>query len=153
FDAIAPAIHRAGGTIDNFRGDGLMAVFGAPNAIANLANAAIAAARAMFEALAALNAAFAREGRAPLAIGVTLALGAAVVGNVGARERYNYTALGDAANVAARLQDVAKASGYPLVATATLVAAADGAAALGWTPLGSIALRGHASVAALGARP
>ena len=150
FDAMAPAIHREGGTIDNFRGDGLMAVFGAPNTLARPANAAIAAARAMFAALAALNRALQSEGRAPLAIGVTLAQGDAVVGNVGARDRYNYTALGDAANVAARLQELTKTSGYPLVATAALVAAADGAAAQGWASLGTIALRGHDGVDACG---
>jgi class 3 adenylate cyclase/CHASE2 domain-containing sensor protein len=153
FDAMAPAIHREGGTIDNFRGDGLMAVFGAPNAIARPANAAVAAARAMFAALASLNQALAHEGRAPLAIGVSLAYGDAVVGNVGARNRYNYTALGDAANVAARLQEITKTSGYPLVATAALVAAADGAAAEGWTSLGAIAVRGHGAVDACGTMP
>jgi len=151
FEAVAPAIHAQDGTIDNFRGDGLMAVFGAPNEVANPATAAIAAARAMFRALAVLNRTLATEGVAPLAIGVTLALGDAVVGNVGSKERYNYTALGDAANVAARLQDVAKSTGYPLVATAALVAAATGAAADGWTALGTFELRGHAPVAAVGA--
>ena len=153
FDAVAPAIHRERGTIDNFRGDGLMAVFGAPNALDDPASAAIRAARAMFAAVAALNAELAAAGDAPVAIGVTLALGDALVGNVGARDRYNYTALGDAANVAARLQDVAKSSGFALVATAAVVEAARGDAAHGWTPLGTVALRGHAPVVALGAQP
>ena len=61
--------------------------------------------------LAELNRELAAEGRSPLAIGVTLAYGEAVVGNVGSPDRYNYTAIGDAANVAARLQEVAKATG------------------------------------------
>ena len=121
FAAVTPALHAHGGTIDNFRGDGLMAMFGAPARLDNPSGAGVAAAHAMFAALAALNRELVAEGRAPLAIGVTLACGDAVVGNVGAPERYNYTAIGDAANVAARLQDVAKARGYPLVATAEVV--------------------------------
>ncbi len=121
FAAVTPALHEHGGTVDNFRGDGLMAVFGAPARLDNPAGAGVAAAHAMFAALAALNRELVAEGSAPLAIGVTLACGDAVVGNVGSPERYNYTAIGDAANVAARLQEVAKARGYPLVATAEVV--------------------------------
>ena len=151
FDAIAPVVHRHGGTIDNFRGDGLMAIFGAPNALASPANAAIDTAREMFGAVETLNRALAAEGRSPVAIGVSAAIGEAVVGNVGSRDRYTYTALGDAANVAAHLQEFTKSSGYPLVATAALVAAADGASAEGWTPLGTIALHGHGPVDIAGA--
>jgi len=153
FAAITPIVHSHGGTVDGFRGDGLMAIFGAPNVLARPGSAAIAAARDMFRTLATLNRELAAEGREPIAIGVSLALGEAVVGHVGAPDRYNYTALGDAANVASRLQDLTKTSGYPLVATRDVVDAATGDAALGWTPLGDIAIRGHAPVEALGERP
>ena len=153
FDAITPVVHEHGGTIDNFRGDGLMAIFGAPNAIARPANAAIDTARAMFAAVDALNVSIRAEGRPPIAIGVSASIGEAVVGNVGSRDRYTYTALGDAANVAAHLQEFTKSTGYPLVVTAALVAAADGPSAEGWTPLGVIALHAHGPLDIVGWKP
>ena len=153
FEAIAPVVHRHGGTIDNFRGDGLMAIFGAPNALANAANAAIDAAREMFAVVNALNRVLVAEGRAPIAIGVSASIGEAVVGNVGSRDRYTYTALGDAANVAAHLQEFTKSSGFPLVATTALTAAANGPSAAGWKPLGVIALHGHGPVDIAGWAP
>jgi adenylate cyclase len=150
YDAVTPALHAHGGTIDNFRGDGLMAIFGAPNALANPASAGILAAHEMFERLAALNREFATEGVAPLAIGVTLACGDAVVGNVGARDRFTYSAIGEAANIAARLQDVAKAHAFPLVATAGVLTRAGIAHDPEWTPLGVVPMRGCAPTAAFG---
>ena len=153
FAAMTPVLHAQGGTIDNFRGDGLMAIFGAPNRLPDPAGAAVRAARAMFTRLVELNRVLAAEGVAPLAIGVSLAYGDAIVGNVGSNERYNYTAIGDAANVAARLQEITKTSGFPLVATRELVAHAQGEASAGWIPLGETAVRGHAPVVAFGWRP
>jgi adenylate cyclase len=150
YGAVTPAVHAAGGTIDNFRGDGMMAIFGAPNALPNPAAAAANAARGMLARLAALNDDLRREGLPTLAIGVTLAIGEAVVGNVGGRERYNYTAIGDGANVAARLQEVAKSSGWPVVATA---ACAEASGMPDWTPLGTFPIRGREPVAVCGWRP
>jgi len=84
---------------------------------------------------------------------VTLAYGEAVVGNVGWTERYNYTAIGDAVNVAARLQDIAKALGYPLVATAAVVECAGADAAAGLVPLGVQTMRGHRAEEVFGWKP
>ncbi len=148
FGAMTPVLHAYGGTIDNFRGDGLMAIFGAPNPIANSAAAATAAARDMLARLPELNRDLVRSGHPPIGIGVSMAFGVAVVGNVGSRERFNYTALGDGANVASRLQEVAKSTGCPIVATEALVEAAG---ELGrWTPLGHFAIRGHPDVVVYG---
>ncbi len=80
-----------------------------------------------------------------------MAFGEAVVGNVGSRERFNYTALGDGANVASRLQEVAKSTGYPIVATSTLVEAAGETSR--WAPLGRFAIRGHPDVQVCGWPP
>ncbi|HEX4884462.1 MAG TPA: adenylate/guanylate cyclase domain-containing protein [Casimicrobiaceae bacterium] len=150
YEAVTPAIHAQGGTIDNFRGDGLMAIFGAPNPLPNPAAAASAAARDMLLRLAWLNEGLERDGLPTLAVGVTLALGEAVVGNVGSRDRYNYTAIGDGANVAARLQEVAKTTGWPVVATSAL---AEASGATDWTPLGTFPVRGREPVPAAGWRP
>ena len=151
FGAMTPVLHSHGGTIDNFRGDGLMAIFGAPNPIANPAAAAAGAAREMLARLPDLNRDLVEAGHPPIAIGVSMAYGEAVVGNVGSRERFNYTALGDGANVASRLQEVAKATGYPIVATSTLVEAAGESSR--WAPLGRFAIRGHPDVPVCGWPP
>jgi adenylate cyclase len=148
FGAMTPVLHAHGGTIDNFRGDGLMAIFGAPNPMANPAAAAAAAARDMLARLPALNRELERKGHPAIAIGISMAFGVAVVGNVGSRERFNYTALGDGANVASRLQEVAKSTGYPIVATESLVEAAGELDR--WKPLGHFAIRGHPDVAVYG---
>lgn len=55
YSAMTPLLHAHGGTISNFLGDGLMVMFGAPNPLANPAANALAAARAMFDRLQALN--------------------------------------------------------------------------------------------------
>lgn len=151
YDAMTPVLHAHGGTIDNFRGDGIMAIFGAPNRLANPARHASGAARDMIARLSLLNRELAGEGIAPLAIGVSMAISDAVVGNVGSRERFNYTALGDGANVASRLQEVAKVSGYPVVATEALVDAAGERDA--WAPLGRHAIRGYGGIDVVGWRP
>jgi len=150
FGAMTPVLHAHGGTIDNFRGDGVMAIFGAPNALDNPATAAARAARGMLARLPELNRELASAGHPPIGIGISMAFGEAIVGNVGSRERFNYTALGDGANVASRLQEVAKSTGYPIVATAALVAAAGETG--GWMPLGRFGIRGHTDVEVCGWR-
>jgi adenylate cyclase len=108
---IASAIHRQDGMLDNIRGDGVMAVFGAPKPIAEPTKAAWAAVQEMFRNLDRLNAELAREGKPALSMVAGLAFGEAVVGHVGSKSRYNYTAIGDAVNLAARLQEEAKKRG------------------------------------------
>ncbi|APV49165.1 hypothetical protein BWI17_05410 [Betaproteobacteria bacterium GR16-43] len=109
--AIGTAIHRHDGMLDNIRGDGVMAVFGAPKPLPEPMRKAWAAVEDMFRGLDRLNAELAREGKPLLTMVAGVAYGEAVVGHVGARDRFNYTAIGDAANVAARLQDQAKKKG------------------------------------------
>ena len=151
FSAMTPVLHSHGGTVDNFRGDGLMAIFGAPNPVANPAAAAASSARDMLAKLPDLNRELVKAGHPPIAIGVSMAFGEAVVGNVGSRERFNYTALGDGANVASRLQEVAKSTGFPIVATSALVEAAGEAGR--WTALGRFPIRGHPDVDVCGWPP
>ena len=153
YTAMTPLLHAHGGTIDNFRGDGLMVMFGAPNRLPNPAASGLASGRAMFDRLPALNAEFAAEHMPALEIGVTLAYGQAVVGNVGWTQRYNYTAVGDAVNVAARLQDVAKALGYPLIATAAVVERAASEHAADLVALGEQAVRGRRPEEVFGWKP
>jgi len=152
FAAITPALHRHDGTIDNFRGDGVMVMFGAPEPLERPAAAAVQAARSVFEAVDRLNAELEREGKERLALGIGVAYGAAVHGDLGSDDRKDYTALGDAVIVAARLQDLAKELGYPLVATANALAAAELAPEIAaeFEPLGMHALKGHSPVEVCG---
>ncbi|QJR16955.1 adenylate/guanylate cyclase domain-containing protein [Usitatibacter palustris] len=144
-EVISRAIHRHDGMLDNIRGDGVMAVFGAPKALADPAASAWAAAQDMFRGLERLNSDLAREGRPPLAMGVGLAAGPAVIGHVGARDRFNYTAIGDATNVAAKLQGEAKRLGMRVVTAVRFEEE-------GVEPLGPIAIDGHEAVEAWGWR-
>jgi adenylate cyclase len=105
----------------------------------------VQAARSVFEAVDRLNAELGREGTGPLALGIGVAYGIAVYGDLGSDDRKDFTALGDAVIVAARLQDLAKELGYPLVATTHALAAAalEPAFAAEFVPLGMQPLKGH----------
>lgn len=112
---LAQCVFGTEGTLDKYTGDGLMAFWGAPVAHADHAERAVATARRMLEAVARHN-----EGRVvvdeePVAIGVGIHTGPAIVGNVGHEERHDYTAIGDTVNVAARLEASGKDVGAPIV--------------------------------------
>lgn len=112
---LATAIHRHDGMLDNIRGDGVMAVFGAPKPIAEPVKAAWTAVQEMFQGLDRLNAELVKEGKPALTMVAGVAFGEAVVGHVGSKNRFNYTAIGDAVNLAARLQEEAKKRGVRAV--------------------------------------
>lgn len=160
FAVAVEAIHAQGGTIDNFRGDGVMAFFGAPLAQDRPAAAAFSAAVRLIDGVAALSRSLEAEGGPPLAVAIGLATGEAVVGNVGAPDRFHYTAIGDAVNVAARLQSLATELGYPVLMTAACAAALEGGASDiarsepgALVPLGEQPLKGHRPVQVVGWRP
>jgi class 3 adenylate cyclase/CHASE2 domain-containing sensor protein len=148
YDAIIAPIHQHGGTVDNFRGDGIMVVFGAPLPLANPARAAVLAAGGMVQALARLNQALAAEGGPQLEMGIGIAYGDAVAGNVGSASRHDYTAIGDDVNVAARLQDQCKPQQARAVASAVVQGFLQPGDAQ-CLPLGELALKGHTPVAAV----
>lgn len=97
------------GTLDKFLGDAVMCVFGAPIAHPDHAARAVATAIEMRTALTALSKRRALRGLDPFEVGIGVALGEVVAGTVGTEERMEYTVIGDSVNVAARLQDRAKA--------------------------------------------
>jgi len=148
YEAITPAIHELDGTIDNFRGDGILAIFGAPRPAEDGPRRAVLAAREIFARLEMLNAELGREGRASLDIGIGLAAGDAVAGNIGTASRYGYSAVGDDVNVSARLQSLCKPLKMKIVASETVAQA--GAGDLPFVPLGRVDLPGHASIDAFG---
>ena len=110
------AIRGHGGTVVAFLGDGVMAVFGAPLEQDDHADRAVAAGLEILELrLPALNRWLADSEEAGFAMGVGIASGTVMSGNVGAEWRVEYTAVGDTTNVAARLQEATKTLGHPLV--------------------------------------
>lgn len=148
-DVAVAAVHKHEGFLDNIRGDGVMAVFGAPQPLDDPAGAAFRAMQDLFRGLDHLNAQRAKRGEEALEVVAGIAAGEAVSGHVGSAERFNYTAVGDAANVASRLQDEAKRLGMRAVMTAPVRARA-GAAQL--QALGPLEIRGHEPVEAWGWR-
>lgn len=100
FDRLVPVIHSYEGTVDKFIGDGVMAIFGAPRAHENDPERALRAALAMQTALEAFNA----ECGLDLALHFGINTGHVVAGGLGAYDHREYSVMGDAVNVAARLE-------------------------------------------------
>lgn len=106
-------IEEKKGVIDKYIGDEVMAIFGAPLISSDHALRAVTAAVDMLAELQRFNA---EEGRnAPLRIGIGIATGPVIAGNVGSPQRLNYTVLGDTVNLASRLQGLTKEYGVPLI--------------------------------------
>ena len=105
FDRLVPCIHRYGGTVDKFVGDEVMALFGAPHAHENDPERALRAALEMRQALETFN----RERKVPLSVHFGVNTGLVYAGGVGGGGRQDYSVMGDAVNVAARLLSTATA--------------------------------------------
>jgi adenylate cyclase len=96
-------IFEHGGTLDKFIGDAVMALWGAPIAHSNDPDRALEAAVAMQKAIEELNRGWAASGRPEIGVGMGISHGEVFAGNIGSHRRLEYTVLGDAVNVAARL--------------------------------------------------
>ena len=108
-------IDRHGGVVDKYIGDAIMALFGAPLALPDHANRAVACALEMTKELEHSNAAFQAKGWPELAMGIGIHTGKVVVGNMGSKDRLNYTAIGDGVNLASRLESATKEFGVPII--------------------------------------
>ncbi|AOS45024.1 Adenylate cyclase 1 [Lacunisphaera limnophila] len=122
-DRMSAIIEQHGGVIDKYIGDAIMALFGAPVALADGPARAVAAARDMARALEVLNAELRAEGRPALAFGIGINTARVVAGNMGSSSRLNYTVIGDGVNLASRLESLTKDPAYAtpiIVSEATL---------------------------------
>lgn len=105
-DPLVDVVFNYGGLLDKFYGDGIMAVFGAPRPADDDAARAVTAAREMLDKVRVLNAA--SNATRPLSVSIGLATGDVVAGHIGSSRRLEYTVIGDAVNLAARLESLAE---------------------------------------------
>ncbi|MCA0272370.1 MAG: adenylate/guanylate cyclase domain-containing protein [Proteobacteria bacterium] len=127
------------GTIDKFVGDSIMAFWNAPLETEDHRRMACQAALNIRKALVEFNTPRIEVGLPRLAVGVGLCSGPACVGNIGSRQRYSYSAIGDTVNVAARMEASCRYLGYDVVISEDTHSGIRGMAAL---PAGKIGLKG-----------
>lgn len=121
FTAMGRAIETAGGRVDKFLGDGIMALFGVEGEPDRACRQALEAARLMSQGLDDLNRILREELGAPLRIGIGIHAGPAIVGEIGYAGAAPLTAIGDTVNTASRLEGLAKEYGVELVVSEEVV--------------------------------
>ncbi len=117
FSYMVDVILEQHGIVDKYIGDAIMAFFGAPLARGDEPDRAIRAALGMIAALDSFNAEQRESGNAPFMIGIGVSFGEVTVGNIGTERKMDYTVIGDAANVASRLESLTKEYGVALLVT------------------------------------
>jgi class 3 adenylate cyclase/HAMP domain-containing protein len=103
------------GIIDKFIGDAIMALFGAPVQYGDDPLQSIVTGISMIEALKGFNKSQVRAGRPVFKIGIGMNTGEVVVGNIGSNQKLEYTCIGDAVNLASRLEGLTKVYGVPII--------------------------------------
>jgi len=110
FEIVVPAVVDAGGHVNKFLGDGALAVFGAPNDLADHADAAVAAAVLIHRLVA-------QRFGGELRIGIGINTGLVIAGTIGGAGKLEFTLIGDTVNVAARVEQLTKTTGDAILLT------------------------------------
>ncbi len=134
FAAVVTAVNARGGLVNKFQGDAALCVFGAPTRLSDAPTAALAAARAIRDAV--------RE-TGELDLGIGVSSGPVFAGQLGSSSRLEYTVIGDAVNEAARLTELAKAVPSRILASDAAVSGALRGERAFWTEHGALELRGR----------
>jgi class 3 adenylate cyclase len=127
FTEVVAAVESEGGVVKQFTGDGVMALFGAPQLREDHPERAVRAALSIVKRLVTLNVQLGTQGVAPLAIGVGIHVGDVVAGLIGPDERVEYGVVGEPVNLASRIESLTKE------ARAVILVSKDIAARLGPT--------------------
>ncbi len=115
FTLMVDAVFQYQGTVDKFIGDSIMAIFGAPTPQPDHAERAVRTALEMKRMLHGFNQNRIESGKEAIRIGVGINTGHVVVGNIGSVQRLEYTAIGDAVNLASRLEGINKQYGTEMI--------------------------------------
>jgi adenylate cyclase len=130
FSEMTVAIHQHKGTVDKFIGDGVMAFFGAPQALECPEKNALEAAQEMLLRLRHVNVRLQEKGVAPIEIGIALHVGEVVIGHIGSASRHEYTVVGDAVSLTAKMEGLTRALSYPVVCSAGVARAVENSGGL-----------------------
>jgi adenylate cyclase len=122
FAQVTQIVFRHGGTVDKFIGDGMMAVFGAPQSHGDDALRAVRTGLEMIEMVRARGDEWKKVLGIEVSIGVGISTGDAIVGSIGSELRSDYTAIGDTVNLASRLETLTKELGVPILISETTTA-------------------------------
>ena len=123
FSAMTEILFKYEGTLDKYIGDAIMAIFGAPNNMADHPDRAVRTALDMLEELNELNLHRAEDERFAIRIGINT--GRAVAGDIGSIKRMEYTVLGNTVNMASRIESMACKAGQVVIGEATYLAVKD----------------------------
>jgi class 3 adenylate cyclase len=134
FAVVIAAVERAGGLVNKFEGDAALCIFGAPVSLDDPATAALCAAREIRDRIRSAG---------EVQIGIGIAAGPVIAGQIGAASRLEYTVIGDAVNEAARLTDLAKAEPGDVLASEVVVHRASAEERAHWLEVGEVVVRGR----------
>ncbi|HLY33379.1 MAG TPA: adenylate/guanylate cyclase domain-containing protein [Jatrophihabitantaceae bacterium] len=134
FSVVVSAVEDAGGLVNKFEGDAALCVFGAPVAIDDAATAALRTGRRIHAEV---------RGATEFDVGIGIASGRVIAGQIGSESRLEYTVIGDAVNEASRLTDIAKDEPSSVLAAEPVVLAATEQERAQWHFLREVTLRGR----------
>ena len=130
FSEMTLAIHQHEGTVDKFVGATVMAFFGAPQALECPEKNALEAAQDMLVRLRYVNSRLHEQGMPPIEIGIAVHAGEVIIGYTGSASRLEYTAIGEAVGVAAKLEKLTETLNYPVVCSASTAKAVENSGGL-----------------------
>ena len=142
FETVVPIIFNHGGMLDKFMGDGVMAVFGIPDEAEMDPVHAITCAVDIQQGVNSLKQHLMEEGLFPIDVGIGIATGVVVAGNVGTVEQMNYTVIGEPVNLAQRLESISKPGEIVVSSLTTDVIPPNAELIVRFEPMGTLRVKG-----------